>query len=111
MRYAKPWVPTIAPTAAIAVTVLLLACGGAYALAGDTSATISACVHRNGGGLYATRSCARHDKRLRWSVTGPPGRPGPPGPQGAQGLQGPQGPKGDTGATGAPGPSATRISY
>jgi len=51
MRYAKPWVPTIAPTAAIAVMALLLACGGAYALAGDTSATINVCVHRNGGGL------------------------------------------------------------
>jgi hypothetical protein len=59
--------------------------GGAYALGKGSSSTIVACVHHKGGGLYVARRCARHDKRLSWSVSGPPGAKGPTGLQGAQG--------------------------
>jgi hypothetical protein len=88
------------------LALLVAAAGGAYA-AGSGSGTIVACVHRTGGGLYRAPKCARHDTRLRWSVTGPPGAIGPQGPQGAvgqpgtQGIQGPTGPFPTTLPTGA----------
>ena len=89
------------------VALVLAASGGAYAAVKSSSPTISACVHHKGGGLYVAHRCARHDARLRWDVTGPPGRqgtqgvmglqgpagqPGGPGIQGGRGIQGPPGP-------------------
>ncbi len=74
--------------------------GGAYAAANAGSPSITACVHRPGGGLYTGRPCARRDRSLIWNVVGPqgppgvagaPGAPGPPGVAGAPGVAGPSG--------------------
>lgn len=55
--------------------------GGAYAaIAASSSKTITACVHRIGGGLYQAHKCAPHDKRLQWNVRGPTGQTGAAGP-------------------------------
>lgn len=68
------------PAMVVALVALVIAAsGGAYA-AVSSSKTISACVHRHGGGLYTAHKCARHDQRLTWDVTGPQGAPGPAGP-------------------------------
>ena len=78
--------------------VVLAASGGAYAAAAGSSRTVSACVHHHGGGLYVAHKCARHDKRLKWAVTGPQG------PAGKTGATGQPGPTGRTGLTGPAGP-------
>ncbi|GEM_PF-6649337 len=60
---------------------------GGFALAssqGTSQGTISACVHKSGGGLYVGR-CARGDKTLSWSQRGRQGPRGPVGPQGPAG--------------------------
>jgi hypothetical protein len=91
------------PAVGLAITSLLLASGGAYALGSSIGGTITACVNHRGGTLYKAKKCARHDKELSWNQQGPPGPEGPPGAQGPQGPQGPlglQGPKGDTGPIG-----------
>jgi BclB C-terminal domain-containing protein len=80
------------------IAVVIAAAGGAYA-ASSSSPSISACVHHHGGGLYVAKKCARHDKRLRWNVTGPQGSQGPAGGQGPAGPAGP--------ATGAAGGDLT----
>ena len=77
--------------------VVLAASGGAYAAAAGSSRTVSACVHHHGGGLYVAHKCARHDKRLKWAVTGPQGPAGktraPASPDRRDaGLTGPAGP-------------------
>jgi hypothetical protein len=77
--------------------LIVAASGGAYAAATGSSGAIVACAHQNGGGLYIARKCARHDKGLKWSVTGPQG---PAGRDGAIGPAGLAGPRGDTGAPG-----------
>jgi hypothetical protein len=82
-----------------AVSVTAAAAGAAYA-ATQSPGVISACVHGRGGGLYLASNCARHDRRLTWSVTGPAGPAGPAGAQGAPGAPGAQGP---------PGPAATTL--
>jgi hypothetical protein len=93
----------------LAAVIAILACGGGYALAGATGGTVTACVHRHGGGLYLGR-CARHERKLRWNLLGPAGQngtavvPGPTGPSGQQGPAGQQGPPGVPGAKGDPGP-------
>jgi hypothetical protein len=79
-----------------AVSVTAAAAGDAYA-ATQSPGVVSACVHGRGGGLYLASNCARHDRRLTWSVTGPAG---PAGPAGAQGPPGPPG---------SPGPAATTL--
>jgi hypothetical protein len=93
-----------APFAIVSVAAVL-AIGGGYAFASaGSSKQIRACVHRHGHDLY-TGKCAKHDKKISWSTSGPPGRPGAPGatgPQGVQGLQGPPGPQG---------PGATKMVY
>jgi hypothetical protein len=81
------------------VAVIIAAAGGAYA-ASSGSPTIRACVKHKGGVLYVAKKCAKHDRRLTWSVTGPQG------PTGAQGPTGPTGPKGDTGPAGTAGGAA-----
>ena len=87
---------------ATAVAVLaVVAVGGAYAATGG-GGTITICVHNRGGGLYLANKCARRDRRVRWSLTGPPGAPGPTGPQGPQGPVGAAGTAGAAGTLGAP---------
>lgn len=50
---------------------------GAYAAVSGGSpgstATITACVHHKGGGLYIARRCAPPNTRLYWNGTGPQG--------------------------------------
>jgi hypothetical protein len=56
----------------VALAALTVAAsGGAYAAATGSSRAIVACVHHQGGGLYVARRCARKDRSLKWSVTGP----------------------------------------
>ncbi|HKO26463.1 MAG TPA: hypothetical protein VJU80_03330 [Solirubrobacteraceae bacterium] len=85
--------------AAVAGIALLLAGGGAYALASSGGRAITVCVKHQGGALYKAKKCAKHDKKLSWNKQGP---------QGQQGPQGVQGPKGDTGAQG---PGGSTITY
>ena len=82
------------------VALVVAASGGAYAAVKSSPSIISACVHHKGGGLYVAHKCARHDARLRWDVTGPPGRQGA---QGVMGLQGAAGQPGGAGIQGRPG--------
>lgn len=99
---------TPTPSMAVALTALVLAAsgGGAYALAATSSHTITACVHKHGGGLYEAKRCARHDGELSWGVAGTQGSSGTDGqagPQGPVGPRGPQGPIGEQGPAGANG--------
>ena len=73
--------------------------GGAYAATRPSPGVVSACVHGRGGGLYLARRCARHDRRVTWSVTGPAGAAGAPGAQGPAGAQGPPGAAGAAAVT------------
>ena len=80
------------PSGIVAVVALIIAAGGgAYAASTAAPPRITACVHRNGGGVYVARRCARHDRLLAWNVQGP---------------RGVTGPRGGTGQTGPPGPDA-----
>lgn len=71
---------------ASATVALTIAVGGAALAAGTSGATIAACVHHYGGGLYRARRCSRGDPRLTWNVQGQQGVPGPQGPAGSDGL-------------------------
>jgi hypothetical protein len=95
--------PSLPLGAALAALVAAM-CGGAYAATHDSSPTISACVHHNGGGLYIAHRCARGDARRTWSVTGSRGPSGAVGARGATGSQGPAGAQGTIGSQGATGP-------
>jgi hypothetical protein len=90
--------------AALGAAGVLVAAGGAYALASD-GATITACVSHKSGTLYKAKRCAKHDKKLSWSKTGPQGPPGPMGQTGAPGAAG------ATGAAGAPGDRGPSDAY
>jgi len=108
---------------ALAALALSISGGGAYAFAATSGGQMSACVHQNGGGLYSSGKCGKHDRRMTWNLTGPQGpagkqgRQGPAGPQGQtgpQGLagkQGEQGPAGPQGQTGPQGPGAVEYTY
>lgn len=74
------------------IALLAAAGGGAYAATtagGNRSGVIVACVHRNGGGLYVAKRCAKRDSRLTWDVRGLRGLTGLPGPKGDTGSAGP----------------------
>jgi hypothetical protein len=91
----------VGPATLIALLALCLALGGgAYALAGASPATITACAHRDGGALYLARSCRRGDLKLRWSAAGPSGAPGAGGAAGGAGAGGGPGGNGPTGLAG-----------
>jgi hypothetical protein len=89
---------------ALAVLVVPLAAGVAYATIPDPTGTIHACYSKSGGTLRvidaSVTNCKSGETALDWSVQGPPG---PAGAQGAQGLQGPQGVPGPAGAPGISG--------
>lgn len=95
---------TVIASAAVAA---LIAGGGTYALAGQGASTLSACVHRKGGGLYQAKKCAHHDKKLSWSIVGPTGPQGATGPAGSAGLAGKSGNNGTSGTNGTNGIGAT----
>jgi hypothetical protein len=90
--------------AALSAAALLVAGGGAYALASASGGTITVCVSHSRGALYKAKKCAKHDTKLSWNAQGPAGVPGTQGPQGALGAQGRQGPTGATGPIGRQGP-------
>jgi hypothetical protein len=79
---------------ALAVAVLLLVGGGAYALAASGGGTITVCVKHKGGALYKAKKCAKHDSKLSWGKQGPKGATGVAGATGAAGTTGAQGPGG-----------------
>ena len=89
------------------MVVLVVAAGGVAYAAVSGSATIGACVHKRDGELYQAHKCAKGDKKLSWSVTGPQGATGAEGPQGSQGLTGAQGAQGTQGVQGIQGASGT----
>jgi hypothetical protein len=94
---------TVSKTVAtLAAAALLIAGGGAYALATSSGGTITVCVKHKGGTLYKAKRCAKGDRRLTWNNQGPPGTTGA---SGTQGPKGDRGPKGDNGQPGARGPS------
>jgi hypothetical protein len=96
------------PVTAVALAAfVIVGAAGTYAAASAT--TVGACVGHRGGRLYVAHHCARHDRRLRWSITGPRGATGAAGPQGAPGAQGDPGAPGAPGAPGSPGQSATKL--
>jgi hypothetical protein len=91
--------------ATLAAAALLIAGGGAYAIATSSVGTITVCVKHNGGTLYKAKRCAKRDKQLSWNNQGPPGPSGATGARGTQGPKGDRGPKGDNGQPGARGAS------
>lgn len=88
-------------TGAMLALAMLIAGGGAYALASSSGGTITVCVNHKNGTLYKAKKCARHDKNLSWNKVGPTGPQGPAGPQGQQGQQGIQGVQGSAGPSNA----------
>jgi hypothetical protein len=89
-----------APAIVLGIIALVVAAGGGAYAATSGGGRIAACVHKNGGGLYQARQCAKHDRRLSWGAAGPRGRQGAIGAQGASGVQGATGVQGPTGAKG-----------
>jgi len=94
----------LTPAMGVALAALFVAAsGGAYAATTRSSATIVACVHRQGGGLYVAHKCAAHDTLLSWNTAGPQGPAGKDGKDGKDGGAAAVGPKGDTGPAGPKG--------
>jgi hypothetical protein len=71
---------------ALVCASLLIAGGGAYALASSGGGTITVCVSHNGGSLYKAKKCAKRDKSLSWNRVGSPGPQGGTGPAGMAGM-------------------------
>lgn len=80
---------SISPALVVSVVALVVAASGATYAATRSTATITACVHHRGGGIYLARRCARHDRRLTWNLQGQTGAPGPQGKTGPTGKTGP----------------------
>jgi hypothetical protein len=94
-----------------AAVAALIAGGGTLAIAGQGSTTLSACVHHHGGGLYEAKTCARHDRRLTWGITGPAGPAGAAGATGPAGASGPAGKNGTDGTNGTNGIGAIELPF
>jgi hypothetical protein len=94
------------PAAVLGTVVLMLAAGGAYALASASGGTITVCISHKSSTLYKAKKCGRHDRQLSWNKQGPRGATGPQGPQGPQGPGGVHGIQGPPGPHGVPGPTA-----
>ena len=79
----------LTPSIVVALVALLFAASaGGYAA--TQSGSIQACVRKIDGSLYVGK-CAKHDRKLSWSKTGPQGQPGPKGDPGPAGPTGPAG--------------------
>ena len=70
----------------LGVVALVIAAGGAYAVASSRGGAITVCVSHNGGALYRSSRCAAQDTRLSWNRQGPAGPRGPKGPPGPAGV-------------------------
>lgn len=55
----------------LGLVAVVLAGGGAYAIASSSSGTITVCVSHKGGTLYKSKTCARHDTKLSWNKSDP----------------------------------------
>jgi hypothetical protein len=80
LKKSRATVAALCGVAALALVVI--ASGVTYAATATVPATITACVHHSGGGLYKAATCAAHDSSLTWNVKGPAGPRGPAGPAG-----------------------------
>jgi hypothetical protein len=87
------------PAMAVAVAVLLAACGGLALAATPSSPVIKACASKRSGALRLARKCRHGERFVSWNVQGT---------QGARGFAGPKGSKGSTGPTGATGATGPR---
>jgi hypothetical protein len=102
------------PLRALLLTLLAAApAGGAIAVTRaphDASATIQACVRRDGRlRLVAEKAdCRKSERPVSWNVRGPQGEPGPLGPAGPAGADGPPGADGAPGPAGPPGSPGER---
>jgi hypothetical protein len=101
------------------VPLLLLALVGLLSVALTSTALAAPAVGKNGqvnacyrvkgkskGAMrvvVAGKKCRKGERKLAWSVTGPPGAQGVTGAQGGQGGQGSTGSNGSNGAAGTPG--------
>jgi hypothetical protein len=95
-------------TAKITIITAALLLSGTWAYAQVAGAQLSACVSRSGDTRillpgFTSSSCARNERLVTWSVTGPKGDKGDKGDNGAQGLQGYPGIQGATGTPGIAG--------
>jgi hypothetical protein len=73
-----------------ALALVTLASGVTYAATRTAPVTtITACVHKSGGGFYKAAKCASGDSKLTWNIKG---KPGPKGNTGLKGTSGPAGP-------------------
>jgi hypothetical protein len=104
------------------ISPMLLALAGLLSIAFTSTALAAPAVGKNGqvnacyrvkgkakGAMRvvpAGKKCKKGERKLAWSVTGPPGVQGATGGQGAQGSPGSNG---TTGATGAPGTGAVAL--
>jgi hypothetical protein len=67
-----------------ALALVTLASGATYAATRTAPvSTITACVHKSGGGFYKAAKCASGDSKLTWNIKGQPGPKGKTGPAGA----------------------------
>jgi len=89
----------------VAVTALVLAAGGGWALAASKGSAIHACANKKSGALRVAGKCRKREHGLTWNIRGPAGSRGL---QGAAGAIGPQGP---AGSTGPQGPGATGLQF
>ncbi len=55
---------------ALTAVVLGISAGGTQAFAATSGKRVAVCEHRHGGGVYLAKHCARHDKRLKWAISG-----------------------------------------
>ncbi len=101
--------------ALVAVVVLLVGAGIAYATIPDSNGVYTACKLNSSGTIRLIDPslgsssllghCTRLETQITWNQAGQPGPQGPAGPQGAPGSQGPAGPQGNPGPQGDPGPA------
>ncbi|HEY2651573.1 MAG TPA: hypothetical protein VGI50_06615 [Solirubrobacteraceae bacterium] len=70
----------------LGIVGLVVAAGGAYAVASSRGGTITVCVSHKSGALYRASRCGAHDNRLTWNRQGPAGPQGPKGQPGSAGV-------------------------
>jgi hypothetical protein len=94
--------------ALVGLLSVALASTAVAAPAPGANGQVSACYRVKGKAKGAMRvvpagkKCKKGERKLAWSVTGPPGAQGATGAQGGQGAQGPSGSNGTDGSNGTP---------
>jgi hypothetical protein len=83
LMFGKIGVSTAVACGVGALALVTLASGVTYAATRTTPVTtITACVHKSGGGLYKAAKCASGDSKLTWNIKGNTGAKGNAGPAG-----------------------------